>query len=139
MLGARLITNKKIEALIPIENFFNEKFHGKIKNIYSKFFSKPNSATPVNRKSTPASVPINQMPQDGQNRAIAPSKVLAAPLININQLFCIPLFAPQNAIAAAPSNTNTTPIMTVSAKIPPNGFDSISTPAMKYNIAVTAA
>ena len=39
MLGARLITNKKIEALIPIENFFNEKFHGKIKNIYSKILN----------------------------------------------------------------------------------------------------
>ena len=39
MLGARLITNKKIAALIPIENFFNEKFHGKIKNIYSKILN----------------------------------------------------------------------------------------------------
>ena len=38
-LGARLITNKKIEALIPIENFLNEKFHGKIKNIYSKILN----------------------------------------------------------------------------------------------------
>lgn len=36
MLGARLVTNKKIGALIPIEKFFNEKFHDKIKNIYSQ-------------------------------------------------------------------------------------------------------
>lgn len=36
MLGARLVTNKKIGALIPIEKFFNEKFHDKIKNIYAQ-------------------------------------------------------------------------------------------------------
>ncbi|WP_432633705.1 efflux RND transporter permease subunit [Brachyspira sp.] len=39
MLGARLITNKKIESLIPIEKFFNEKFHDKIKNIYTKILN----------------------------------------------------------------------------------------------------
>ncbi len=39
MLGARLITNKKIEAFIPIENFFNEKFHDKIKNVYTKILN----------------------------------------------------------------------------------------------------
>ena len=39
MLGARLITNKKIESLIPIENFFNEKFHDKIKNVYTKILN----------------------------------------------------------------------------------------------------
>ena len=39
MLGARLITNKKIESLIPIEKFFNEKFHDKIKNVYTKILN----------------------------------------------------------------------------------------------------
>ena len=39
MLGARLITNKKIEVFIPIENFFNEKFHDKIKNVYTKILN----------------------------------------------------------------------------------------------------
>ena len=39
MLGARLITNKKIDALIPIEKFFNEKFHDKIKNVYTKILN----------------------------------------------------------------------------------------------------
>ena len=39
MLGARLITNKKIDAFIPIEKFFNEKFHDKIKNVYTKILN----------------------------------------------------------------------------------------------------
>ena len=39
MLGARLVTNKKIDALLPMEKFFNEKFHDKIKNIYIKLLN----------------------------------------------------------------------------------------------------
>ena len=39
MLGARLVTNKKINALIPIEKFFNEKFHDKIKNLYARILN----------------------------------------------------------------------------------------------------
>ena len=39
MFGARLVTNKKIKVLTPIENFFNEKFHDKIKNAYAKILN----------------------------------------------------------------------------------------------------
>ncbi len=35
MLGARLVTNKKIKVLIPIENFVNKNLHDKINNFYS--------------------------------------------------------------------------------------------------------
>ncbi|ASJ21846.1 multidrug transporter [Brachyspira hampsonii] len=39
MLGARLVTNKKMKFLIPIENFVNDKFHSKINNLYSALLS----------------------------------------------------------------------------------------------------
>ena len=35
MLGARLVTNKKMKILIPLEKFVNNKFHDKISNLYS--------------------------------------------------------------------------------------------------------
>lgn len=35
MLGARLVTNKKTQFLIPIENFVNKQFHDRVNNIYS--------------------------------------------------------------------------------------------------------
>lgn len=35
MLGARLVTNKKTQFLIPIENFVNKQFHERVNNIYS--------------------------------------------------------------------------------------------------------
>ncbi|WP_300368961.1 efflux RND transporter permease subunit [Brachyspira sp.] len=34
MLGARLVTNKKMKLLIPIENFVNNNIHNKINNFY---------------------------------------------------------------------------------------------------------